>query len=145
MGYAARAARWGALPGGPAEYVRAGQEDVARIAMIEERESVEDIDRILATPGVDAVFVGPGDLSLSMGVPGGSPAVRDAVTTAIAAAVRAGVPAGTVVQDAEQARLRVEQGCRFILAGNDTGMLLDAARRTLATARDAVDAIAAVR
>jgi 2-keto-3-deoxy-L-rhamnonate aldolase RhmA len=138
MGYAARAGRWGMLPGGAAEYVRAGQEDVARIAMIEERESVEDIDRILATPGVDAVFVGPGDLSLSLGVPGGSPEVRAAVTTAIEAAVRAGVPAGTVVSDGEQARLRAEQGCRFILIGNDTGMFVDAARRTLATARDAI-------
>lgn len=138
MGYAARAGRWGLLPGGPAEYVRAGREDVARIAMIEERESVEDIERILAVPGVDAVFVGPGDLSLSMGVPGGSPAVVDAVTTAIKAAVRAGVPAGTVVQGVEQAALRLEQGCRFILISNDTGMVVDAARRALATVRDAI-------
>jgi 2-keto-3-deoxy-L-rhamnonate aldolase RhmA len=145
MGYAARAGRWGSLSGGVAEYVRAGQEDVARVAMIEERESVEDIDRILATPGVDAVFVGPGDLSLSLGVPGGSPAVLDAVSTAIAAAVRASVPVGTVVQGAEQARLRVEQGCRFILIGNDTGMLVDAARRTLAAAREAAGPIAALR
>lgn len=145
MGYAARAGRWGLLHGGPAEYVRTGQEDVARIAMIEERESVEDIDGILTTSGVDAVFIGPGDLSLSMGVPGGSPAVSDAVTKAIEAAVRADVPAGTVVQDAEQARLRVEQGCRFILIGNDTGMFVDAARRTRAVVRDAVDANVEVR
>lgn len=145
MGYAARAGRWGMLPGGPAEYVRVGQQDAARIAMIEERESVEDIERILAAPGVDGVFVGPGDLSLSLGVPGGSPTVLDVVTTAISAAVRAGVPAGTVVQGAEQARLRLEQGCSFILIGNDTGMFADAARRTRAIGREAVDAIAAVR
>lgn len=44
MGYASRAGLWGTLPGGPAEYVRVGQQDVARIAMIEESESVEDID-----------------------------------------------------------------------------------------------------
>ena len=145
MGYAARAGRWGLLRGGPSEYVRTGQEDAARIAMVEEKESVEDIERILVTPGVDGVFVGPGDLSLSMGVPGGSPAVVDAVSTAIAAAVRAGVPVGTVVQNGQQARLRIEQGCRFILIGNDTGMFVEAAGRTLATARDAVDAIAALR
>ncbi|HEY8480857.1 MAG TPA: aldolase/citrate lyase family protein, partial [Spirillospora sp.] len=104
MGYAARAGRWGHLPGGPAEYVRAGQEDVARIAMIEERESVDDIGGILAVPGVDAVFIGPGDLSLSLGEPPGSPAVHDAVTRCIDAAVRAGVPVGTVVQGEEQIR-----------------------------------------
>jgi 2-keto-3-deoxy-L-rhamnonate aldolase RhmA len=145
MGFAARAGRWGMLAGGAPEYVRAGQEDAARIAMVEEKESVEDIERILATPGVDGVFVGPGDLSLSMGVPGGSPAVVDAVTTAIKAAVRADVPVGTVVQGAEAARLRVEQGCRFLLVGNDTGMFVDAARRTLAIGRDAVESIVAVR
>ena len=145
MGYASRAGRWGLLPGGVPEYLRTGQEDAARIAMVEEQESVEDIERILATPGVDGVFVGPGDLSLSMGVPGGSPAVVDAVSTAIKAAVRAEVPVGTLVPNGEQARLRIEQGCRFLLIGNDTGMFADAARRTLATARDALDATAADR
>ncbi|WP_344861874.1 HpcH/HpaI aldolase family protein [Amycolatopsis ultiminotia] len=137
MGYAARAAQWGALEGGVAEYVRAGQEDVARIAMIEEQGAVEDIEGILAAPGLDAVFIGPGDLSLSMGVPGGSPAVHDAVTGAIEAAVRAGVPVGTVVAGEDQIRLRAEQGCRFILVGNDTGMISGAARRALAQARQA--------
>jgi 4-hydroxy-2-oxoheptanedioate aldolase len=138
MGYASRAGLWGSLPGGPGEYVRVGQEDVARIAMIEERESVDDIAGILTAPGVDAVFIGPGDLSLSMGVPVGSPAVHDAVTKCIGAAVEAGVPVGTVVQGEDQIRLRAEQGCRFILVGNDTGMLGAAARGTMATARSAL-------
>ncbi|SFJ64170.1 2-dehydro-3-deoxyglucarate aldolase/4-hydroxy-2-oxoheptanedioate aldolase [Amycolatopsis sacchari] len=145
MGYAARAGLWGSLDGGPAEYVRTGQEDVARVAMIEEREAVEDIDGILAAPGVDAAFIGPGDLSLSMGVPGGSPPVHEAVTRSIEAAVRAGVPVGTVVQGEEQLRLRAAQGCRFLLVGNDTGMLSGAARRTLAQAREAVAEPAGVR
>jgi 2-keto-3-deoxy-L-rhamnonate aldolase RhmA len=140
MGYAARAGLWGALPGGPPEYVRVGQEDVARIAMIEERESVDDIAAILAAPGLDAVFIGPGDLSLSMGEPGGSPAVHDAVTTCIKAAVAAGVPVGTVVAGQDQIRLRAEQGCRFILVGNDTGMLGGAARQAVSTARSALAA-----
>jgi 4-hydroxy-2-oxoheptanedioate aldolase len=138
MGYASRAGLWGSLPGGPAEYVRAGQEDVARIAMIEEKESVDDLAGILAAPGVDAVFIGPGDLSLSMGEPAGSPAVHDAVTKCIATAVEAGVPVGTLVQGEDQIRLRADQGCQFLLVGNDTGMLGAAARRTMATARSAL-------
>lgn len=138
MGYAARAGVWGGLDGGVTEYVRAGQEDVARIAMIEEREAVEDIEGILAAPGLDAVFVGPGDLSLSLGVPPGSPAVHDAVTRSIEAAVRAGVPVGTVVQGEDQLRLRAGQGCGFLLVGNDTGMISGAARRAVAQAREAL-------
>jgi 2-keto-3-deoxy-L-rhamnonate aldolase RhmA len=140
MGYASRAGLWGRLPGGPAEYVRAGQADVARIAMIEEKESVDDLAGILAAPGVDAVFIGPGDLSLSMGEPTGSPAVHDAVTKCIATAVEAGVPVGTLVQGEDQIRLRAEQGCRFLLVGNDTGMLGAAARQAMATARSALAA-----
>ncbi|WIX98372.1 aldolase/citrate lyase family protein [Amycolatopsis mongoliensis] len=138
MGYAARAGVWGGLDGGVAEYVRAGREDVARVAMIEEREAVEDIEGILTAPGLDAVFVGPGDLSLSLGVPAGSPAVHDAVTRSIEAAVRAGVPVGTVVQGEDQLRLRAGQGCRFLLVGNDTGMISGAARRAVAQAREAL-------
>lgn len=138
MGFAARAGVWGGLEGGVPEYVRAGREDVARVAMIEEREAVEDIDAILTVSGVDAVFVGPGDLSLSLGVPGGSAEVHDAVTRSIEAAVRAGVPVGTVVQGDDQLRLRAEQGCRFLMVGNDTGMISGAARRAVAQAREAV-------
>ena len=140
MGYASRAGLWGSLPGGPAEYVRVGQQDVARIAMIEESESVEDIDGILAAPGLDAVFVGPGDLSLSMGEPSGSPAVHDAVTACIAAAVDAGVPVGTVVQGEEQLRVRAGQGCRFLLVGNDASLLRESANAALAGAREAIGA-----
>lgn len=138
MGYAARAGRWGSLPGGPAEYVRAGHEDVARVAMIEEREAVDDLERILAVPGLDAVFVGPGDLSLSLGVAPNSDEVGAAVDHAIATAVAAGVPVGTVAQGADQIRRRVEQGCRFVLAGNDAGLLDKAARRAVSDARDAI-------
>lgn len=144
MGFAARAGQWGALPGGPAEYVRAGQDDVARIAMVEEQSAVDDLPGILAAPGVDGVFVGPGDLSLSMGVPSGSPAVHEAVTGCIATAVAAGVPVGTVVQGADQVRLRAEQGCRFVVVGNDTGLLGSAARAAVAGARTALAAAGTV-
>jgi len=146
MGYAARAGAWGALEGGSAEYLRAGGSDVARIAMVEERESVDDIEAILDAPGVDAVFVGPGDLSVSMGEPLGSPAVHEAVTVAVRAAVDAGTPVGTVVQGADQVRLRVEQGCSFVLVGNDTGMLSTAARELVASSRPALErAVVVVR
>lgn len=138
MGYAARAGLWGSLPGGPAEYVRAGQDDIARVAMIEEREAVDDLERILAVPGLDAVFIGPGDLSLSLGVAPNSDEVGVAVDHAIETAVAAGVPVGTVAQGADQIRRRAGQGCRFVLVGNDASLLNDSARRAVSTAREAV-------
>ncbi len=138
MGFAARAGAWGALPGGAKEYLRVGDQEVARIAMVEEQESIDDLDAILATEGLDGIFVGPGDLSLSMGEPGGSPAVVHAVTRAIGTAVQAGVPVGTVVQNESQLRERVDQGCSFLLVGNDTGMINSAARQTMAMAHAAL-------
>ena len=137
MGYASRAGGWGRLDGGPAEYLRAGEHDVARIAMVEEAEAVDDVAGIVAAPGVDAIFVGPGDLAVSMGEPMGSPAVHDAVTRAIAAAVAAGVPVGTVVAGEDEIRLRARQGCRFLMVGNDTGWLTAGARAAVTTARGA--------
>jgi 4-hydroxy-2-oxoheptanedioate aldolase len=139
MGFASRAGRWGMLPGGRDEYLRYGDREVMRVAMIEERESVEDIDAILAAEGIDAAFVGPSDLSLSMGVPAGSPTVAEAIDGVIARAVAAGTPVGTVVSSPEEARRRTAQGCSYLLVGNDTGIFA----RSLGTAyegfRSAVD------
>ena len=73
-------------------------EHVAVIPMIETRRAVEDIDAILAVPGIDAIYVGPADLSLTLGLPPGNnddvPAFADAYTTIVDACRRAGVVAG---------------------------------------------------
>lgn len=126
MGYSARAGLWGGLPGGSAEYVRFGQDEAARIAMIEDTDAVRDLKEIVAVPGIDGVFIGPGDLSLSMGVPMGDGRVVSAVDGAIEAAVAAGVPVGTVVPGAAEARRRADQGCSFLMVSNDTGLFRNA-------------------
>ena len=138
MGFSSRAGSWGRLPGGRSAYVRAGQEGVARIAMIEDASAVADLEAILATDGVDAVFAGPGDLSMSMGVPPGSPEVRDAIDGVIAVAVAAGVPVGTVVSSPDEVAGRVAQGCKFVLVGSDLGVVSKAVGATAAAARSAV-------
>ena len=67
-------------------------------AEAETRRAVEDIDAILAVPGIDAIYVGPADLSLTLGLPPGNnddvPAFADAYTTIVDACRRAGVVAG---------------------------------------------------
>jgi 4-hydroxy-2-oxoheptanedioate aldolase len=66
--------------------------------MIETEQAVRNIDEILSTPGLDAIFVGPSDLSVSMGAKPGfdprSPHVYEAICSVAAAAQRHGVPAG---------------------------------------------------
>ena len=138
QGAASRAGRWGGIP--VAEYRRRGREEVLRIVMIEDREGVENIEEILQVDGLSAIFIGPGDLRLSLGEGATSEEVAAMIDTAIGAAVCANVPVGTVVANPEQARLRSDQGCDFVLAGNDTGLIGRSLRELMRTTTAALGA-----
>lgn len=118
-----RAGDWGLAGRGQADYARDGREKVMRIPMIEELAAVDNAEEILAVPGVDAVFIGPGDLSMTMGLRPGDPRVQDAISGVLKKARAAGVPAATVAPDAAGARRLIADGYDFILVSNDTGML----------------------
>ncbi|MBB2206389.1 HpcH/HpaI aldolase family protein [Gluconacetobacter takamatsuzukensis] len=81
-----------------ADYAANADRTVMAIAMIETQEAFDNLDEILSTPGLDAIFVGPSDLSLSMGGPPGfdptTPHIREALVTIATAAKRHGVIAG---------------------------------------------------
>ena len=91
--------------------------------MIEERIAVANADEILAVEGVDGVFIGPGDLSMTMGKKPGDPEVQSAIESVLKKAKAAQVPVGTVASDAAGARRLIGKGYDFILVSNDTGML----------------------
>src|SRR2546425_312305 len=59
------ATQWGM--DGPEEYRRGGDEGIVRVPMIEDPEAVEDIERMLTIPGLDAAFIGQGDLTQTTG------------------------------------------------------------------------------
>lgn len=84
-----------------AGYVAMANAETMVIPMIEDPEAVEAIDAILAVPGVDCIFIGTGDLSLSMGVELSHPDLDAAVERVIAAARRAGIPFIAVASAAE--------------------------------------------
>lgn len=79
-------------------YVDWARDNVAVIPMIETEQAVANLDQILAVDGIDAVYVGPADLSLTLGLPPGNnddvPAFVDALTTIVAGCQRAGVVPG---------------------------------------------------
>ena len=110
-----------------ASYVKDGVDKVMRIPMIEERVAVDNADEILAVEGVDGVFIGPGDLSMTMGMKATDPEVQSAIEEVRKKAKAAQVPVGTVAADAGGARRLIEKGYDFILVSNDTGMLAKAA------------------
>jgi 4-hydroxy-2-oxoheptanedioate aldolase len=124
-----RATRWGI--DGPDEYRRGGESGVVRVPMIEDPQAVEDIERILDIPGVDAVFIGQGDLTQTLG---DRAAAQKLVDRALAACVAHGIPACTTAYG-DDVSPRLDQGFKWLAVANDTGLFTTAVRQRLATAR----------
>lgn len=106
------------------------------IAQIEHIVGVENIDAICATPGLDGVFVGPYDLSGSMGMPGEllDPRVEHAVARVAEAATSAGISAGyhVVPRAPEQVAERIAQGFNFVGYTLDSIVIAETFREHLA-------------
>ena len=130
----ARAHGYGA---GFEEYVAQANDRVAVIVQAEHIEAVENIEAIVRVPGLDAIFVGPYDLSASMGKPGqvSDPDVQAAIRRVRDAALAAGVRLGIYCSDAKAARGFVRQGYTLIGMSTDLNYLAQAAGDALAAAR----------
>ena len=117
-----------------AEYFNRSNDQVICMANIESEEAVNDIDRIVAVEGVDVVWVGPADLSISLGVPlqVTHPRVEDAFKVVVDAAKKAGRFVGGGVQGdlfaAQPIADLVSLGAQLIMVGGDEWMLCAAAR-----------------
>jgi 4-hydroxy-2-oxoheptanedioate aldolase len=131
-----RATQWGI--DGPGEYRRGGDQGVVRVPMVEDPEAVEDIERMLSIPGLDAVFIGQGDLTQTVGDREQAQALVD---QALGACLAKGIPACTTAYGADvEARLR--QGFKFLAISNDTGTFSRAVQDRLSQVRQAVEAAA---
>jgi 4-hydroxy-2-oxoheptanedioate aldolase len=122
-------------------YVASANDRIAVIPMIETADALAAIEDIAAVPGVDALFVGPFDLSFSLGLPPGDNDGKPAFDNAIAhinAAARANSIATAVLSTAALAPLRASQGFRMISVITDSVALGMAARGSLAAARDGI-------
>jgi 4-hydroxy-2-oxoheptanedioate aldolase len=113
-----RAARYG-LAGSLADYVAAANREVMVMALLEDRAAVENIDAILAVPGIDVFFIGPADLAQSYGYPGRAdqPEVQAAIDTIIRRAVGAGKVVGTNAPTGAAATALYERGVRYLCTG----------------------------
>ncbi len=111
-------------------YYPDSNDEIAVIVMIETAEAVDSIDEILDVDGIDAVYVGPSDLSLSLGLTPGNhndaPIFTESLLRVLAACDRHGVVAGIHCQP-DLVELRRSQGFRMITAVSDTVALLDGA------------------
>ena len=118
-----------------AGYVATANEQLAVILQAESAEAVRNIGAIAGVPGIDAVLVGPYDLSASLGKPGefSDPDVRGAITRVTETCLNAGVRLGTFGADASAVRPFIDQGYTLIAAGMDTLFLSGAANDLLST------------
>jgi 2-keto-3-deoxy-L-rhamnonate aldolase RhmA len=120
-----------------AEQVERGGADLVTILQVETEEAVENAADIAAVEGVDALLVGPADLSASLGVFGEyeSATFREAVGDVLDAAHDADAPVGTLATNDEEILLWAEYGYDYQIVGVDAGYLAAGAER----ARDAYE------
>lgn len=118
----ARASRWNSIP----DYLNEADEQVCLLVQIENLAGMEQLDNIIAVDGVDGVFIGPADLSASMGHRGnpGHPEVQAVIDDAIVRITQAGKAAGILSADQALARRYLELGARFVAVGVDTVVLM---------------------
>lgn len=118
-------------------YAGTANRDIACIPMIETRDAVDRIDEILAVPGIDAIYVGPADLSFSYGLAPQLDNADDVFTSALAtildACQRHGVVAG-IHANAALAAARRSAGFRMITVGGDLSAVAAGLRQDLGTA-----------
>lgn len=122
----ARSSRWGAHTG----YLHEANDQVCLLVQVETVGALAQIDAIAAVEGVDGVFIGPADLSASMGHLGnpGHPEVRAAIEHAFGRILAAGKAPGILATDEKLARHWIGLGARFVAVGVDATLLAQAAR-----------------
>lgn len=119
-------------------YLNQANDAVAVVLQIEHIDAVSHIDEILSVENIDALFIGPYDLSASMGLTGrvDDPAVVAAMATVRSRAAEAGMPVGVFVAAAAEARSYITDGYVLVAVGTDMMMLAGAARQIVETLKN---------
>lgn len=135
---AARASRYGL---NLSDSVTDAGKDLLTVVQIESERGLSNVEAIAAVDGVDVVFVGPADLSASLGVFGEWDHDRfvDAVDRVILAAERAGIVAGTLALDSADVATQVATGFRFVIAGVDASHVMDGWREAKQVYDESID------
>lgn len=117
-----RAARWGAAA---SQYPQQYEQQLLLVAMIESEQGVSEIDAMSRIPGLSMLFMGPLDLSASIGRMGAweDPAVVGLLARAERAVLDGGLALGGALVPGDTARRAFERGYRFVTTGSDVTML----------------------
>jgi 2-keto-3-deoxy-L-rhamnonate aldolase RhmA len=120
-----------------AAYAAAAPREILVAPMVETLAAVDAADAIAAVPGVDLVFIGTGDLGLSLAASGRTDVTVEALCRQVLDACRRrGVPCGVFTPDAATARARLAEGYRFAVAANDIDLNRRGLREAMRAARE---------
>ncbi len=129
-----KSADYGSMTGA---YVRRANDEVILVVQIETKQALENIDQILSVEEVDVVFVGPSDLTMSLGLV--DDRLNDRVTKAMKLAIKKcdeyGKVPGTMALTTAEAKNAVSMGFRFLSLGSDTRYLVEGAKSFLASVK----------
>ncbi len=118
---AARASRYGRIT----DYLKKANEEICLLVQVETRTALDELEAIAKVEGVDGVFIGPSDLSASLGHIGHPqhPDVQKAIEAAARVIRSAGKGAGILTSNDDESRRYIGWGYTFVAVGTDTGLL----------------------
>jgi 4-hydroxy-2-oxoheptanedioate aldolase len=124
---------------GGADYHPKANETIVVFAMIETRQALDNLDAILSVPGLDAVYIGPADLSLALGCTPQfddvEPPVAEAIDHILARAKAHGVVAGIHNGSPEAALKRIAKGFQFVTIASDARLMAAGSQQVLGKMR----------
>jgi 4-hydroxy-2-oxoheptanedioate aldolase len=128
-----------ALLYGGADYPQHADDTIVAFAMIETAQALDNLDAILSVEGLDAIYIGPSDLSLALGAKPAfddvEPKVAQAIDHILARAKAHGVVAGIHNGTPESALARIAKGFQFVTIGSDARLLAAGSQQILAKMR----------
>ena len=127
-----RAAHWGLYPGGVAEYITNSNQETLIAVQLETEEAIQNYEEIYSVDPIDIIFLGPNDLSVSLGYPGQPkhPDVIETIKRLGKAAIQGGKIAGTIARDAQEVQEWQALGFQF-LCTTTSHLFADGVRRYL--------------
>ena len=124
---------------GGADYAEHANDTIVRFAMIETAQALDNLDAILSVEGLDAVYIGPSDLSLSLGCrpvfDDVDPKAAAAIDHILARAKAHGVQAGVHNGRTDVALARIAKGFRFVTIGSDARLMAAGSQQILSRMR----------
>ena len=128
-----------ALLYGGADYPKHANDTIVTFAMIETAQALENLEEIMSTPGLDAIYIGPSDLSLALGCNTTfddlDPKAAQAVEHILARAKAHGLVAGIHNGSPEAAARRIAMGFQFVTISSDARLIAAGSQQVLATLR----------